>query len=201
MADRRRKKGSSPSNPTIKTPADWENNPEWQRKIKLVLSFKSRGYDENQIAIQAGIPPMEVRRIYNDEAIVKAAALKAYNEMVPVIRETVGLGLDAIREGLKEMVLDPDFRAKHLSRLSDYNMLVTVVEKLNGILRLEEDKSTVNVASNITRRTYQETRQAIQELKKIDPVFDYPKLPEQVTEAIDITPSETPVREAVKIEI
>ena len=201
MAARRKPRVLKPySEPAIKSPLDWENSPEWQKKVRLVLNFKGRGYNEQQIAIQTQITPMEVRRIYNDEAIAKAAALKAYNEMIPVIRETVGLGLDAIREGLKEMTLDPEFRAKHLSRLSDFNMLTSIIEKLNGILRLEEDKSTVNVASNITRRSYQETRQAIQELKKVDPVFDYPKLaelPATSGEVIDVTP----VKETVKIEI
>lgn len=187
------------SEKAIKTPSDWENNPEWQKKIKLVMSFRSRGYDEQQIAMQTGITPMEVRRIYNDESIVKAAALKAYNEKIPVIRETVGLGLDAIRTALKDMMLDPEYREKHLGRLTDIRMLTTIIADLNNILRLEEDKSTANVASAITKRSYQETREAIQELKKKDPVFDYPKLPEQTGSVIDVTPE--PVRETVKIEI
>lgn len=88
------------------------------------------------------------------------------------MQDIVGMGLEMLRDTLKECVLDSEMRRQMIgSSVKDLAALTKVVGDLNLLLRLEEGKSTQNVAVN---KSYQDTRHALQTLAKVDPVFSYP---------------------------
>ena len=114
---------------------------------------------------------MEVSRIIEDESQNKDIIRKTWENKVPIMEDIVGMGLDMLRDTLKELVLDSDMRRQMLGNVRDIASLTKVVGDLNLLLRLEAGKSTQNVAVN---RSFQDTRHALQTLAKVDPVFSYP---------------------------
>lgn len=143
------------------------------------MKLKTKGFEEHQIANLTSIPPMEISRIFNDEKVAAAIAKENYEKKIPIMKDVVGMGLEVIKNCLIEM-MDPEIRKGMVKNVKDLATLQGVVQDLSMLLRLEEGKSTENIS--ISKRSYQETRFAIQELKKIDPVFDYPELPEKIVE-------------------
>lgn len=119
---------------------------------------------------------MLVRKIIEDEEVNKTIIKRQWDEKVPIMRDIVGMGLNGIKECLKEMA-DPARRQEMIRHVADLKALTGIVESLNMLLRLEDGKSTQNVAVN---RNYQETRVVLQDLSKVDPVFSYPQIPEKL---------------------
>lgn len=169
----RRKHEKKP--PIEPKPIHWRETPEWQDQVNRVLKLKERGFDEQQTIEITQIAPREVRRIIEEEHVNCEIIKKQWAEKVPVMRDIIGMGLNGIKETLKEMA-DPEVRRKMIPRITDLKALTGIVESLNLLLRLEEGKSTQNVLT--VNRTYQETRTVLQNLAKVDPVFSYPQLPE-----------------------
>jgi hypothetical protein len=164
-----------PKKPKSTINVNWQQTPEWQKKVSTVMRLKEKGYDENQIQMVTQFEPIEVRRICNDESIAVTTARENLKNKIPLIKDIVGMGLEAIKETLKTLQ-NPEVRANMLAKVSDVAALTKVITDLNTLLRLEQGQSTENI-STVTR-SYQETRMVLQELKKKDPVFDYPELPE-----------------------
>jgi len=158
---------------------NWELAPEWQKKVRTVMNLKEKGFDEQQIQMVTQFEPIEVRRIVQDEKVALATAKENFKSKIPVIKDIVGMGLDAIRETLKTLN-DPEVRTTMLANVRDLATLTRVVTDLNTLLRLEQGQSTENISS--VSHSFQETRMVLQELKKKDPVFDYPELPEPIDE-------------------
>jgi hypothetical protein len=150
----------------------FRETPEWQEDVRRVLKLKERGFDPEQSAEIVQIAPMRVRRILEEEEINCAIIKKQWDEKVPLMRDIIGMGLNGIKETLKEMV-DPGVRKQMIRHVADLKALTGIVESLNLLLRLEEGKSTQNVAVN---RSYQDTRVVLQDLAKVDPVFSYPQI-------------------------
>lgn len=151
----------------------WKETPEWQDQVRKVLKLKERGFDVEQTVEIAQISPMHVRRILEEEEVNCEIIRQQWEGKVPLMRDIIGMGLNGIREVLKEMV-DPEIRSKMIRHVADLKALTGIVESLNILLRLEEGKSTQNVAVN---RSYQDTRVVLQDLAKVDPVFSYPQIP------------------------
>lgn len=122
---------------------------------------------------------MEVSRIIEDEEINRDIIRATWEKKTPIMRDVVGMGLDLLRETLAEMTLDSGLRRDMLGGMRDIQALSKVIADLNLLLRLEEGKSTQNVAVN---RSFQDTRHALQNLAKVDPVFSYPVKAEDITE-------------------
>ncbi len=160
----------------------WKDTPEWKRQVNAVLRLKEKGYDEQKIIAVSQFEPMVVRRIFEEEEVNRDLIKQNWEQKEPVMRDIVGMGLNGIKEALKEMV-DPEVRRHMVKSVKDLSDLTKVVESINMLLRLEEGKSTANISSKHTH-TVKETRNVLQELSKIDPVFDYSgvtnKLPEVV---------------------
>ena len=166
--------------PRQKKEADpyWESRPAWLVKVDKVMKLRSRGFeDESQISALTDVPTIEVKRIIEDENTAKAIAIKNYKEKIPVMEDIAGLGLDILRESLKEL-MDPEFRTRMITKISDIAALKNVIQDISMLVRLEKGQSTNNMA--VETRSYQETRKIIQDLRKIDPVFSYPEIPEGV---------------------
>jgi len=166
MSKRRPRKVNEP--PKI----HWRETPEWQDQVRKVLKLKERGFDIEQTIEISQIEPMRVRRIIEEEEVNCAIAKKQWDEKIPVMRDIIGMGLNGIKECLKEMA-DPMVRKEMIRHIGDLKALTGIVEALNLLLRLEEGKSTQNVAVN---RSYQDTRVVLQNLAKVDPVFSYPQI-------------------------
>jgi len=149
----------------------FRETPEWQRNVSTVLALKKRGMTEDQICVLTQIEQSRVGRILEEEEVNKAIIRDQWEQKVPVMRDIIGMGLNGIKETLKEMA-DPEVRKAMIRGIPDLAALTKIVEQLNMLLRLEEGKSTQNIA---TQHTYHETRVALQELSKIDPVFEYTK--------------------------
>lgn len=175
MAARKPRRKYEKKPPIEPKPIHWRETPEWQDQVHRVLKLKERGFDEQQTIEITQIAPMEVRKIIQEERVNGAIIKKQWEEKVPLMRDIVGMGLNGIRETLKEMA-DPAVRKEMIRHVADLKALTGIVESLNLLLRLEEGKSTQNVLT--VNRSYQETRTVLQNLAKVDPVFSYPQLPE-----------------------
>lgn len=149
--------------------AAWAESPEWKSKVEKVNSLKKAGYQESIIATILDAPPMEVIRIVEDEERTKALAKKNYEEKIPVMKEIVGMGLEAINKTLREIICDDDKRQKLLKDIGSIVAMKNLVKDLEMLVRLSEDKSTGNIAVAYKH----DTQATIEHLKKIDPVFDY----------------------------
>lgn len=150
--------------------SQWQQSTEWKRKIEVVLNLKERDYSLENIIKTTKYPEWEVRRIYEDEKSAIITAAEMLEMKLPVIKDILGMGLTALRARLVEIVGDPEELRKVLKTVQDMNALTKIIEVMNTLTRLEEGKSTQNTA---IAHSYQATREAIQELKKKDPIFEY----------------------------
>lgn len=162
--------------PKEKLNLNWKASPEWQKKVDAVVALKKRGFGEEAIVAVAQVPGMEVRRILEDEEITKEIAVAGYEGQIDLMKDIIGMGLEALSQALKDIVTDGDVRRSVFKKVSDLAAMKNIVQDLSMLVRLQEDKSTENVHIHNTR-SYEDTRLAIQQLKKSDPVFDYPELP------------------------
>ena len=164
-----------------KSNPNWQETPEWVEQVKRVKSLQEKGFAEDMIATLTEYPAIQVKRICEDENIAKARAKENYLQKIPIMKEIIGMGLEGIREFLKELILDPDKRKEAIKTVAQANTLKTLISDLEMLVRLEEGKSTANLAVQ-QNHNFQQTREAIQNLRKLDPVFDYPELPEKADE-------------------
>jgi hypothetical protein len=106
---------------------------------------------------------------------------KVYKEKIPLVESIVGLSLTNLQTYLENLSQHPE----QLFSLSprDASSLAAMAIKLNEMLRLELGKSTQNIDVNVTaKQSLEVTVNALQKLKAVDPVFEYPEMP-----ALDIT--------------
>ncbi len=155
--------------------ADWEKTPEWKRTVDRVLKCKEKGLEMDAIVAIVGEDKHAVKRIIEDEELADERAREEFERKIPTIQNIISLSLGAINNTLKDMTVDDELRKRMLGKVSDVSLLVKAVESLNTLLRLELGKSTQNIA---VKNSYQQTREVLQEIAKVDPVFDYPTLPE-----------------------
>lgn len=158
---------------------DWEEEPEWRAKVDTVTRLKSSGYRQEDVLAITGYKPMEVSRIFNDDRVVHAIAKKNFEDAAPTVKDIIGLGLDALKSTLIEMS-DPEVRRKMIANVRDLASLTKVIGDLNNFLRIDQGQSTMNLETH--SKSFQETRHVFQELRKKDPVFDYPTIPEAKVE-------------------
>jgi hypothetical protein len=174
----------------------WQELPKWKQQAEKVLRLAQSGMSDEQIADLVQLKTFEVKRLVEDDHFGKSKAIENYKNKIPLMRNCVGLGLESLQAVLLEM-LDPNYRAKMLQKMSDVDALKNVVKDINVLLRLEENKSTVNIAS---AQSYQKTRAVIEMLRKEDPIFDYPELPEQ-NPLEELTPMEPSLNELIDAKV
>lgn len=155
-----------------------DETPEWRRAVNEVYRQSAKGRSEDQIVASTKLDVHLVKRILEDDTIADKHARRMYSDKIPTIEKIIGSSLHVLNKTMGEIATKETVRKKMIRNVKDLELLKNVVKDLNILLRLELDKSTENVAiQGKVSHSYQETRAAIQELKKIDPVFDYPELP------------------------
>lgn len=149
----------------------YRETPEWAMQVHQVLKLKERGFDDVQTVQITQIPHHTVKRIIEEEEVNSAIIKRQWGNKVPLMRDVVAMGLNGIHETMKLMA-NPENRKLMIKSMNDLSTLTKIVESLNMLLRLEEGKSTANVSNKVTH-TVNETRAILQELSKVDPVFEY----------------------------
>lgn len=165
-----------------KLPVTLDERPEWKQKVDRVHKLVAQGFTEDQITSLTLYPKMEVDRIISEERYAKEIAEKNYQTKIPVMREIIGGGLEVLNAAIKEMH-DPEVRRKMIPGVGQMAALKNIIQDLEMLIRLNEGKTTANVG--VVQRRYSETRTVIQDLRKIDPVFEYPELPNIPEEKVD----------------
>lgn len=156
----------------------WDKTREWKKVVDRVLDLKERGKPIEYIVEKTRADVSIVRRILEDENFAEMRAKEVFERKVPVLQDILGLGLACLNTTLKEMANSDEVRKQYLGSVSDIHKLAATLKEVNTLIRLELGESTQNISlKQHTTHSYQDTRVAIQELKKIDPVFDYPELP------------------------
>lgn len=159
---RKKKNESEPS---------WQEGAAWQEKVKKVNIMMKAGYSEELIASVIEAPPMEIRRIIEDEQSTRALATKNYQEKIPKMKDIVGMGIELLTETMKELVQDDLKRQMLLQSVGDLVKMKDLIKDMELLVRLSENKSTNNLAIAAT------ARETIEAVKALDPVFSYPELP------------------------
>lgn len=77
-----------------------------------------------------------------------------------------------MKEFLTELAQTPE--RLHALSLIEVKNLASIGVDLNEMLRLEMGQSTQNI--EVVQYSYNETKVMLEDLKKIDPVFEYPEL-------------------------
>lgn len=157
-----------------------DETPEWRRAVNEVYRLSAKGKTETEIVTKTKLDVHLVKRILEDDTIADKHARRMYSEKIPTIEKIIGSSLHVLNKTMGEIATKETVRKKMIRNVKDLELLKNVVKDLNILLRLELDKSTENVAiQGKVAHSYQDTRVALQELKKIDPVFgdSYPELP------------------------
>lgn len=160
-------------------PKHFQETETWRDSVTKVLKATEAGFDAEQIIQVTGIDPLVVRRVIEEEQAHGQVAIQNFKNKIPLMKEIVGLGLDAIKASLIDMQ-DPEVRQNMLKRPADLSALTNVITGLNTLLRLEQNQSTENVAINT--RSLQDTRMLLHQLKTMDPIFgdSYPEAPKPI---------------------
>lgn len=97
-----------------------------------------------------------------------------YKERLPLAEQIIGLSMTGLRDRLHQIVTDPD-QLKQLT-IQDLKSLKDIGTGVNEFLRLELGKSTENV--EINTYTHKNLQVVIQDLSKVDKVFNFEKIKE-----------------------
>ena len=103
------------------------------------------------------------------DAIQDQIIEEVMEDKVPLLKDIVGLSLTHIKEFLSE---NPNAVPDNIQ---DAKALSSLAKDLNDLCRLESGLSTQNV--EIVKYSITQTQHIFEELKQIDPVFEYPELP------------------------
>lgn len=155
---------------------DTERSRDWRLLVEKVQKCKEQGLPEHMIVNLVKTNTTIVKRILEDDKMADEAAREVFEKKIPTIKNIQMLSLGLINQTLKDMACDDELRKTMISKISDLGVLTKVISDLNTLMRLDLGQSTQNVV--VHQHSYQETRELLQELKKKDPVFDYPELPE-----------------------
>jgi hypothetical protein len=117
------------------------------------------------------------RAIDQGKAIRHEIQKEVYKDKIPLVKNIVGLSLRTINDYLQDLEQDPISKAG--LTIQDLKGLADIATQLNGLLRLEEGKSNLNISMGV-EHSYKTTLQALDKLRKIDPVFEYRGLPDSL---------------------
>lgn len=106
------------------------------------------------------------------KAIKQEVKNEIFRDKVPLLKDIVNLSLNSVKEFLTELAQTPE--RLHALSLIEVKNLASIGVDLNEMLRLEMGQSTQNI--EVVQYSYNETKVMLEDLKKIDPVFEYPEL-------------------------
>lgn len=155
----------------------------------LASQLESKVLAVEATAKKLKIPRTRVKHILHGQALlsksneIKKAAqanvekdlyVQVYKDKAPVLENIVQLTLTNIQEFL--VALSADEEKKRNLTVRDIKDLATISTHLNEVLRLELGKSTQKV--EVAQYSYNKVQVVLDDLRKIDPVFEYPLLQE-----------------------
>jgi len=157
---------------------------------EIVQTFIAHSQKESSIADAARltISETEITRRRFLEVIQRHKAVEAgkeiarqvkdeiYKDKIPLLKGIIGLSLETIHHFLADLHQDP--LRKALLTISEVQGLASIASDLNGLVRLEEGKTTANIGieANVDHN-HTVTISALQKLKELDPVMEYPEMP------------------------
>lgn len=106
------------------------------------------------------------------DALFENVKEAVFEDKVPILKDIIGLTLNQVKDSLEYLSQDEERKARLSPR--DIRDLTGIARELNDLLRLELGQSTVNIQS--TTQTHQSVHVILDDLRKIDPVFEYPEL-------------------------
>lgn len=161
----------------------WNKDPYWRKIVDQITLARRKGLTDEQIYLLVGVDKQIVHQIILAEEVADRKAKKVFAEKVPVIQDIIGLSLSALCRTLKEMDQDDELRRKMLGKASDVLTLTKAIEGLNTLLRLELNQATQNIAVKASHSvSLRETKAVLENMSKIDPVFSYPQITDEVVE-------------------
>lgn len=121
-------------------------------------------------------------REYANDAIQEFKE-EVFKNKIPLIKDIIGLSLTNIKEFLVELSQNDEKKGE--LKVRDIRELAEVAKSLNELMRLEQGESTINIGMNVTHQhNHTVTMEALGKLAAIDPVFEYPALPQP--EVVDV---------------
>lgn len=96
---------------------------------------------------------------------------EVYGPKIPILKEIVDMTLEQVRDALVLLGQDQERKSKFSPR--DIRDLASVGRELNELMRLEMGQSTQNI-NKVTSST-QNVHVLLEDLRKIDPIFEYPE--------------------------
>ena len=93
------------------------------------------------------------------------------SEKVPILKEITKMSLDCVKDWLIELQ-NPEVRAERLKSTRDIKDIANIATGLNEMLRLELGQEPQGLADT-TKTAVMATEEVLEEMKAIDPVFDY----------------------------
>lgn len=133
----------------------------------------------SRLSLELNLPPDRIHLVAKKanliieskkfQSEVKEEVLK---DKVPILKEIVGTSLTAVQEYLVELGTNKE--RLHSLSVSEMKGLADVAKSLNELLRLELGQSTQNV--QVVQYSFNEAKVMLEDLRKIDPVFEYPAL-------------------------
>lgn len=164
--------GDAPARKLRQTPSrSWE--------IDRIIALNDAGLNIPQIAGKMRIKHSVVADIVKKNNVEKGRdkiKKEVLRDKVTLLKDIVGQSLEVTKEYLDEMK-DPEVRKIRMRTPSDMAQFALVATKLNEMLRVELGESTQNIA--VVHYTVEQTRKILSDLKKTDPVFEYPELDEE----------------------
>lgn len=146
------------------------------------MKLTMEGLNPNQICARTDIPVAQIMYFLEKKdfkegmkKIEKSVIEETFKDKIPLLKKIVGCSLHLTSEFLMRMCEDEDFKASQLKSLSDVRELSKLAVDLNTLQRLELGQSTQNL--EVVSHSYQQTKVIIDDLRKKDPVFEYPELP------------------------
>lgn len=144
----------------------------------------------SRLSLELNLPPDRIHLIAKKANLVAESKRfqgevkeEVLKDKVPILKEIVGTSLTAVQEYLVELGANKE--RLHSLSVSEMKGLADVAKSLNELLRLELGQSTQNV--QVVQYSFNEAKVMLEDLRKIDPVFEYPALDHEESEKADPT--------------
>lgn len=157
----------------------------WEEKVRIVAHCYLKGFTVDEIVAKHDIPTQQVVRILAQDEFKKGmkrveekVTEETLKDKLPLLKKITGDALSVLSGLIEKLQDDENYRMMMITNVRDLKALGDVATQVNGLLRLEKGQSTENIA--IQQNSYQETKVLIDDLRKVDPVFEWPQLPEKL---------------------